>query len=93
MAVTSRWPLVSKQEWIQLTQSLELSPRQADIVERLLHGESDKQIALELKISVPTVRTHLRRLFRKFGVDDRVELILYIVASLRLDTMRPLKVP
>lgn len=89
MAVTLRWPLVSTQEWVQLTRSLELSPRQADIVKHLLRGESDKQIARDLKISVPTVRTHLRRLFQKFGVSDRVELILYIVACLQLDTTQP----
>ncbi|UCD49931.1 MAG: response regulator transcription factor [Phycisphaerales bacterium] len=89
MAVTLRCPVVSTQEWGQLTRSLGLSPRQADIVKHLLRGGSDKQIARELEISVPTVRTHLRRLFRKFGVNDRVELILYIVACLRLDTTRP----
>jgi len=93
MAVTIRCPLVSAQEWVQLTKSLELSPRQADIAEHLLRGESDKQIARELKISVPTVRTHLGRLFQKFGINDRVELILYIFACLRQDATKPTGFP
>ena len=93
MAVTLRWPLVSNQEWIQLTQSLELSPRQVDIVKQLLRGESDKQISRELKISVSTVRTHLGRLFQKFGINDRVELVLYIFACLRQDTTKPAGFP
>ena len=88
MAVTLCWPLVSSQEWLALTESLELSPRQADIIRHLLRGESDKQIAHELKISVATVRTHLRRLFQKFDINDRVELILYIFGCLRQDASR-----
>lgn len=89
MAVTLPYPVVSPEEWVQLVQSLGLSPRQVDIVRHLLRGESDKQIAAELEISVPTVRTHLRRLFQKFGIGDRVELVLYIFACLRQDTTKP----
>ena len=83
MAVTVQWPLLSNQEWAQLTQRLELTPRQAEIVQHLLLGKSDKQIARELGISVPTVRTHMGRLFHKLGLRDRVELILYVFACLR----------
>ena len=83
MAVTVQWPLLSGQEWAQLTQKLELTPRQAEIVQHLLLGKSDKQIARELSISVPTVRTHMGRLFQKLGLRDRVELILHVFACLR----------
>ena len=93
MAVTLRWPLISPEEWGRLTRSLDLSPRQADIVKHLLHGESDKQIARALNISVPTVRTHMGRLFQKFGTNDRVELILYIFGCLRQDTTKPTGLP
>jgi len=85
MTVTLRRPVVSSLEWAQLAQSLQLSPRQTEIVKHLLRGESDKQIACDLKISVSTVRTHLRRLFQKLDVRDRIELILCIFACLRLD--------
>ena len=67
----------------ELKRELSLPPRQADVVEQLLHGHSDKQIARELNMSVPTVRTHLCRLFARFGVQDRCELIVYIYACFR----------
>jgi DNA-binding NarL/FixJ family response regulator len=86
MAVTVQWPLLSSQEWAQLTQRLELTPRQAEIVQHLLLGKSDKQIARELSISVPTVRTHMGRLFQKLGLRDRIELILHVFACLREST-------
>ncbi len=75
--------LVSDQEWILLRRTAGLSPRQADIVKHIVRGQSDKQIASELNITVPTVRTHLERLFRKFDLNDRVELLVYVFALLR----------
>jgi len=91
MAVTIHWPLLSNEEWTRLVNDLTLSPRQAEIVEHLLRGESDKQIARALEISVPTVRTHMGRLFQKFGLNDRVELVLCIFACLRDNLSRPVE--
>ena len=71
------------QAWNELKQDLSLSRRQADVVEQLLQGRSDKQIARELQMSVPTVRTHLCRLFSRFGVEDRCELIVHVYARSR----------
>lgn len=92
MVVTIHWPLLSDEEWTRLVRDLALSPRQAEIVEHLLRGESDKQIARSLGISVPTVRTHMGRLFQKFDLNDRVELVLYIFACLREDESRSAEV-
>lgn len=69
--------------WKRVVELLGLSPQQARIVERLLCGMCDKQIALDLGLSVPTVRTYLGRIFDRLGVDDRVQLILRIFAEAR----------
>ena len=47
------------------------SPRQAEIVCLIASGLEDKEIARELGVSVTTVRTHLRRLYRQIGVPNR----------------------
>jgi DNA-binding NarL/FixJ family response regulator len=52
-----------------------LSPRQADILTRLLRGERVATIAAELYVSPTTVRNHLTAIFRKFGVHSQTELI------------------
>jgi len=75
--------LFSDGQWARAQRHLELSPRQAEIVRRVLLGTPDKQIALELGISPATVRTHLRRLFAKFDLDDRLELTILVLAALR----------
>ena len=83
MAESIEGELVSEEEWINLRHHLDLSPRQAQIVREILHAKSDKQIARELHIALPTVRTHMGRLFRKFDLNDRTELLLHVFMYLR----------
>lgn len=83
MGTATQRRIFSAEEWAELKQDLGLSPRQADVMEQLLQGHSDKQIAHELRMSVPTVRTHLCRLFARFGVQDRCELIVHVCACFR----------
>ena len=70
--------IFERDEWQRLAQELALSPRQSDVMYLLLTGKSDKQISKEAGIALPTVRTHFGRLFQKFNVQDRSELILSV---------------
>lgn len=77
-------PIVfSPEEWQAIFRGLSLPPRQAQIVRMLFEGYSDKQVANELDISVPTVRSHLQRMYSKFRVQDRITLAIYIFAWFR----------
>jgi DNA-binding NarL/FixJ family response regulator len=51
-----------------------LTPREADVLAHLQAGRSNGEIAAELSVSVETVRTHARSVFRKLGVRNRREL-------------------
>lgn len=51
-----------------------LTPREADVLEHLREGRSNAEIALALHVSVETVRTHRRNIYRKLGVRTRREL-------------------
>ncbi len=62
--------------WDQVAASLALAPQQKRIVELILRGLRDKEIAVAMKLSVPTVRTYLGRIFLRTGVRDRMELAL-----------------
>jgi DNA-binding NarL/FixJ family response regulator len=52
-----------------------LSIHQQLIIQLILDGYSNKEIAQELSISERTVKYHLKRIFRKFGVSGRMELV------------------
>lgn len=58
---------------------LQMSVRQAQILACLCVGHADKQIADSIGISLPTLRTHMARLFDKYKVNGRVDLVLYVV--------------
>ena len=51
-----------------------LTPREADVLDQLQLGRSNGEIAVALGVSVETVRTHARAVFRKLGVHSRREL-------------------
>jgi len=82
MIVAKDIGLFSKEEWTRIKEHLGLPPRQAEILKCVMGGMSDKQVARSTGISVNTVRTHMTRLFRKFGSNDRVELIISMFAYL-----------
>lgn len=50
------------------------APRQTQIAELVTRGLSDKEIASHLGISEETVGTHLKLLFRHYGVHSRTAL-------------------
>ena len=51
----------------------DLTPREADVLEQIVHGKSNKEIATELEISEATVKTHINSLLSKLGVTDRTQ--------------------
>lgn len=53
-----------------------LSDREAEVLRRLAHGASNKQIAASLFLSEGTVKNHVTSIFAKLGVADRTQAAL-----------------
>src|SRR6266567_4108290 len=53
-----------------------LSRREVDVLRLLARGHSNKEIARDLHIGEETVRTHVRRIIAKLGVQRRTQAIL-----------------
>ena len=53
-----------------------LSSREMDIIKLVIKGQSNKDIADELSLSVRTVQGHLGRMFDKLGVSSRTEAVV-----------------
>lgn len=51
----------------------ELTPREFDVLEQIVSGKSNKEIASELDVSEATVKTHINSLLGKLGVTDRTQ--------------------
>jgi DNA-binding CsgD family transcriptional regulator len=54
-----------------------LTKREIEVLRYISQGKTNKEIASKLFISEHTVRTHLNRIYKKLGVDSRVEAALY----------------
>ena len=55
--------------------SVELSPRERSVLDRLAGGLAYKQIADELEVSIHTVRNYIRRIYEKLHVHTRTEAV------------------
>lgn len=56
---------------------LELTPREHDVLELLVEGASNKDIARQLAISVSTVKFHVRSIADKLGADGRTDAVAH----------------
>ena len=56
-----------------------LTPRELDIVEAIASGDSNRDVAGRLNISLQTVKHHLTSIFDKTGASSRLELALFAI--------------
>lgn len=72
-----RLSLLSDQQPINphMITNLGISPRETEVMDLLMKGSSYQQIADQLFISLPTVKTHVSNIYRKAGVSNKVGLI------------------
>lgn len=61
-----------------LAEAMGLTMRQVEILRHLVAGLNDRDIAKRADVGIPTVRTHLTRLFARLDVQDRNELVVYV---------------
>ena len=54
-----------------------LTPRQQEVAALICRGDTNREIARRLNISVSTVKTHIRYILPKFGVNSKDQLQQY----------------
>ena len=62
---------------------LNLSPREREIVELLVCGKSNKEMADQLCLSGDTIKAHLQHIFRKISVSSRLEAVVFFLTGHR----------
>ena len=56
-----------------------MTPKQKVIYTELIQGKTYQQIADSLFISPETVKSHCRNIYRQYDVNNRKELMAYII--------------
>lgn len=74
-------PAVAKKvfDYFKLSEGLEnnaqsLSPREFEVLSKILAGHSNKQIAKQLSISIETIKSHVKKIYEKLNLQGRVDL-------------------
>ena len=70
--------IFSKKEWDELACDLKLSPRALQLVRGIFDDKTEEGIAYDLNISAHTVHSYLIRIYQRFGVCSREELLVCI---------------
>jgi DNA-binding NarL/FixJ family response regulator len=68
-----------------------LTPRERDLLVALAEGLNDREIAEKLYVGVGTVRSHMTHLLSKFGVDSRLQALVFAIRHGLVDVDPPLE--
>ena len=63
------------------SRKIALTPREEEIVRAVLAAKTNKDIAQELGISEQSVKNRLTKLYRKFGVTSRLQLMRLLLTT------------
>jgi two-component system, NarL family, nitrate/nitrite response regulator NarL len=64
-----------------------LSAREIAIVERIVRGDSNKHVARYFKIAEPTVKAHVKAIFRKIGASNRTQAAIWALNHKLFDNL------
>ena len=63
--------------WLQRVESIDLTPREIEVLELIAERLSNKQVAKRLSVSVSTVKNHVHSILDKLQVDSRHQAVEY----------------
>ena len=60
-----------------------LTEREKEVLELIIQGKSNPQIANELILSIHTVKAHLESIYKKLGVHNKVKAAVYTIVNVK----------
>jgi DNA-binding NarL/FixJ family response regulator len=58
-----------------------VTEREKEIIEQVCRGYTNKEIALKLSLNEQTIKAHLNRIFRKFNISSRSQLVALAMSN------------
>lgn len=62
-----------------------LSPREKEILDYMLKGLTNAQIAQKAFITTETVKAHLKSIYKKLNVKNRIQAAILVIKNSTLD--------
>lgn len=73
--------LLDQKQWSYLSRRYDLTPREVQIAELVCQGLRHGSIAGQLNIQPGTVKTHIRNIYRKVKVKNKMNMLLRFVSE------------
>ena len=73
--------LLDEKHWSYIQRRYHISPRELEVAKLVCHGMSNREIAETLKIRQGTVKTHIKNIYRRIHVKNKVALLLRFMAD------------
>lgn len=73
--------LLDDKHWSYIQRRYHISPRELEVAKLVCHGLTNKEIAETLKIRQGTVKTHIKNIYRRIHVKNKVALLLRFMAD------------
>ncbi len=74
-------PQVARQAALKGEREGGLTPRELDVLQRIVAGKSNKEIAAELNLSANTVSVHRANIMDALGIHKTAELVVYAIRN------------
>ena len=71
------WGVLKKRSTANTNPFDSLSPQERKVLQGIIAGKSNKEIAADFFISVSTVKSHINSLYKKLGMNSRQEILSY----------------
>jgi LuxR family maltose regulon positive regulatory protein len=68
-------PVITRRPAVQAAAKEQLTRREAELVRHLAEGMSNRDLAIALSVSETTVKWHLKNIFGKLSVSNRVQAV------------------
>jgi DNA-binding NarL/FixJ family response regulator len=72
-------PQITKPSSLKGERAGGLTPRELEILQHIVAGKSNKEIAVELKLSANTVAVHRANIMDALGIHKAAELVVYAI--------------
>ncbi len=76
--------LINERQWKYLKKLYGMTPREIQVAILTCEGFDNKKIGKALKIKQGTVKTHLRNIYRRVRVNNKILLLLKFVNDVKL---------
>ena len=86
--------LLDERQWSYLQKRFHMSPRELQVARLICEGVGNEDIAKALKIKHGTVKTHLRNIYRRVRVKNKITMLLkFVDAALKFSVKSKITPP